>query len=518
MNSTTNSRPLTSVSTTLSLSNQRLFGFSVLLSVAPLWFGSYLPLVDLPQHAAQVSALHELWSGNALFAEQFRINWFTPYLLGYLLLYALSFVVPVTVAAQLLVTASVAAIPLATGALLRAGGADERWKWLAIPCSFGFAFYWGFLSFIVSVPLVLLFLIATMRFVNVPTLRRGCGIAAFSLLLFFCHIMVLGFASLVALSYLCARTLPRWRALVVMALPYTAPIPLIVIWLIRTITQEASVQENSTRFGPLLYHLYHLLSQPAGREVAGTLSLVVTLAVTLLPLLAGARITRRPERILPFCCALLVLVALPHYAMGTAYLFERMGIFVVPFWLLMWDRPTKERVYVEWLAMVVVTVWCLSNAARFASFAKEVQSFRAVMAHAQPGKRLAGIIVAKWTPLFPFPVYLHFPSWYQAEQQGIADFNFGDFLPQMVRFKAGAPPRIDEPVAWRAELFDWERNGGANYDYFLIKFAADISDPVFKDKRSSVELVAQRGDWWLFENKERAVGGAASARIEGVQQ
>ena len=68
---------------------------------------------------------------------------------------------PITVATQVIVTASVLAIPLLTGRLLRVVGADERWKWLAIPCSFGFAFYWGFLSFLVAAPLALLFLIRT---------------------------------------------------------------------------------------------------------------------------------------------------------------------------------------------------------------------------------------------------------------------------------------------------------------------------------------------------------------------
>ncbi len=142
---------------TLSLGNDRLFIAVVLLSVAPLWIGSYLPMVDMPQHAAQITALRELWQGNESFTRLFEINWFTPYLLGYLVLAGLAMVLPITFASQLLVSASLVALPLLTGRLLRTAGADERWKWLAIPCSFSFAFYWGFLSFIVAAPLALLF-------------------------------------------------------------------------------------------------------------------------------------------------------------------------------------------------------------------------------------------------------------------------------------------------------------------------------------------------------------------------
>ena len=78
--------------------NERLFLAIVVLSAAPLWIGSYLPMVDMPQHAAQIAALREIWRGNEMFTQLFEINWFTPYLLGYLLLAALAFVMPITVA------------------------------------------------------------------------------------------------------------------------------------------------------------------------------------------------------------------------------------------------------------------------------------------------------------------------------------------------------------------------------------------------------------------------------------
>ena len=118
-------RFLSRVSDTVSLGNDRLFVVAVTLSVAPLWIGPYLPLVDLPQHAAQIGALHRLWSGDPSLAELFQVNWFTPYLFGYLLLYGLTAALPITVATKLVVSLAVAAIPLLTGRLLRAVGGDE---------------------------------------------------------------------------------------------------------------------------------------------------------------------------------------------------------------------------------------------------------------------------------------------------------------------------------------------------------------------------------------------------------
>ena len=79
----------------------RLFGYALVLMIAPLWFGQYLPMVDLPQHAAQIAALKQIWAGNPLFTDVFEINWFTPYLLGYMALYVLSLAMPITVATKI---------------------------------------------------------------------------------------------------------------------------------------------------------------------------------------------------------------------------------------------------------------------------------------------------------------------------------------------------------------------------------------------------------------------------------
>ncbi len=47
------------------------------------------------------------------------------------------------------------------------------------------------------------------------------------------------------------------------------------------------------------------------------------------------------------------------------------------------------------------------------------------------------------------------------------------------------------------------RNGGASYDYFLVKASFDVSQEIFKERRGAVELVARSGWWWLYRNVER---------------
>lgn len=494
---------LRSLHDTLSLRNDRLFFAIVALSVVPLWIGRYLPMVDMPQHAAQIAALREILSGNQLFTQLFEINWFTPYLLGYLLLAALATVLPITIAAQLIVSASVVALPLLTGQLLRAAGADERWRWLAIPCSFSFAFYWGFLNFLVAAPLALLFLIQTIRFVDAPTLRRGVMVALFAIFLFFSHVIVLGFASLAALGYVLGRSYRDGKRLVLLALPYTAPLPLIAVWLSLAYDNAPAVRNDPVIYGRFMERVWQLLLQPAGHEAPTLITLLVTVTILALPLLAGSTFSRRPERWLPFALGLLVFMASPRYVLATAYFFQRLGIFLVPLWLMAWDPPTRVARRVDWAAPVIVLLWSFTNIGRFAAFARETETFREVLAAAEPGRTVASMVYDRSSPFFAGPVYLHFPLWYQATQRGIVDFNFGDFYSMMVRYKSSAGPRMTDLLGWYPTEFSWEANGGARYDYFVVKSPVDVSNAIFKEKRGAVDLVARSGWWWLYRNLER---------------
>jgi hypothetical protein len=489
---------------TLSLRNERLFIAILLVSVGALWIGPNLPMVDLPQHAAQIAALREIAAGNPTFTQLFEINWFTPYLFGYLLLYLVSMVLPVTVATQLLVSCAIVAVPLLTGPMLRAAGADERWKWLTIPASFSFAFYWGFLSFMVSFPIALLFLLNAIRYAQTPNLRHGALIALFAIFLFFCHIIVLAFTSAVALGYVLGGSPRNIRSFIVRMAPFAAPLPLICAWFLLTYQTDQVAREAPVVWGPVLNRFIMLLIQPAGREALSPLfCTVVTGSVVLLPYLGGSRLSRRPERWLPFALGLLLFFAVPAFAFNTGFLYERLGLFLAPLWLLAWNEPATPTRRLEWACILVVVFWVFASVARFAAFARESESFRAIVTQIEPGKRVASMVFDNASALFATPVYMHFPAWYQASRGGVVDFNFADFFPQPVRYRADAGPRIAEQLAWYPTAFDWQAHGGARYDYFLVKASFDISPEIFKERRNSVELVARSGWWWLYRNVER---------------
>ena len=78
---------------------------------------------------------------------------------------------------------------------------------------------------------------------------------------------------------------------------------------------------------------------------------------------------------------------------STAYFFQRLGVFLVPLWLMAWDPPARGvRRRSNGLAIAVVLLWSFTNIGRFAAFARETETFRDVMAAVEPGRRVASMV------------------------------------------------------------------------------------------------------------------------------
>ena len=137
---------------------------------------------------------------------------------------------------------------------------------------------------------------------------------------------------------------------------------------------------------------------------------------------------------------------------------------------------------------------------RFSAFNLETRGFDGLMAEMEPGKRTLYIMVDKNSSQFTAPVLLHVPSWYQAKRHGIVDYNFGMFYGTMVVFKPDKRPPDTGMLSWVPDSFQWQEYRGSDFDYFVVRSRADISAEIFKDRRSSVELIRKEDTWRLYRN------------------
>ena len=175
------------------------------------------------------------------------------------------------------------------------------------------------------------------------------------------------------------RNYRDFKALVFRLLPFAVSMPLVVLWMLFTHENEASVQTD-----PVVYGSDHRTADgavhPASWErfFRSPCNVLVFGAILLVPGLAGGELSRRPERWVPFAVGMLIFMVLPRFALSTAYVFHRLGIFLVPLWLMAWDPPQPARSRnVDWAVMLVVVVWALASVGRFAGFAGETRSFDA---------------------------------------------------------------------------------------------------------------------------------------------
>lgn len=545
----------TKVFTSLSFENNTLFYVALALLIAPVWLSTYPPMVDLPQHAAQVAALGEMFSGNPFYESKFQLNWFTPYLFAYLVTYVFSLIFPVTVALKLVISLAAISTPIIAGQFSDKIGGQLNWRWLILPTSYGFFFYYGFFSFAVAIPLGLFFLILTVRFERSPTVINGIIIAGFALFLFFCHVLVLCFSSLLALTWLFVANIRRPVTFILRCLPYTAPLPLIAFWLWQTRAAQkevyARIEEFAAQVGapstePVVTPVVDVVSSGilnitqqgenirfvlniGGQQlkmvldashydlslkfsmlfeqIAGIEWLIPSLLLGLLllgyPLLSGARLNRdlKPWALLTVGLSFFMLC--PSYIFGTFRVYERFGWFFMPLWTVVWQRsPDKAAREKLWQTIVIIGlfIWLFGNIGRTYIYERDSQDFRQLLSEMKAEKTVLTVIDDGYHAYFKYDVYHAYSMWYQAEKQGVVDFNYAWFFPQIVRYKMESAPSSGFGGNLSSS-FDWQTYAPENYDYLLVRAQTDLRNSIFKENRNKLTLGGQHGTWWLYSPK-----------------
>src|SRR6478735_7450509 len=201
--------------------------FSALLLAAFFWV-TYLPMVDLPQHAAQISIWLHLHDPHWAEFQLFELNLRTPYLGAYALARAFSGWVGVVPALKLVVWLSIVGHWAAFDWLVRSLG-HARWLGLlGVPLAMGYGVYFGFISFIGALPFGLAATCLALRHREGPSLASGLWLGGALCATLATHGFALGLTVV-----LVAPLLLRGRgSLIARGLPLLAPAALMVVWLV----------------------------------------------------------------------------------------------------------------------------------------------------------------------------------------------------------------------------------------------------------------------------------------------
>ena len=467
---------------------------------------------DLAQHAAQVATWHDLLMGTSKWQPLLQINYFTPYLVGYCGALLLSLVMPVTAAFKAILSLAYLGTVACCIVFRKRLGGDERLDWLFIPGFFGFAYAWGFYTFLVAVPIGVLFIFWAYIYAVRPTIAMGALLCLSELVLFFAHGYVFLFASAIGASFLLFR-FTTVKRLVTSAAPYLVAATLCGFYVMIRLPVEnvSSHQGLGMEWDWDLSRLKFLL-YPFGVFRTDLIFVPLSLLMLAAPLVLGDRLNlRNSAALVPIGAVVLLWAFVPSSTYTTAHIYQRFAVFLLPFYALAFCAPSpvphdvaasrpRKILGRYWLPVLCWTFLAI-HVERQLAFATESGDFEKVMAEAEPGHRALGLILDPASKATGNLVaYAHFPLWYQAEKGGFVDFNIAGYIPMVVRYRPGAEPAITVGTGWLAKDFDWNRDQAGIYRYFFVRHAMPLPDHYFPTGKCRPRLVKSVGSWSLYEN------------------
>jgi hypothetical protein len=474
-----------------------LFRLVCVAFTLPLWLVQHPPLVDLPQHAAQVAIARDLAGTGLHYADVFRINWLTPYLFGYLITWLFALVLPIAAALKVVLSLSLIGTGWIGDAMNRALGGRASWSFCLLPGLYCSAFLWGFFNFVVCIPLALGFIWAAVRHAQTPSRRSAITLAVFGSVLCGAHVLAAVFCCAIGaiVTVLEARAERRssWPAW-----PFLVPLPIGAVWMWMTRAREVQTSVPVAWGNPIgrPVELLADLTMLSDRPVAIALSVIALAA----PWLLGARPRRAAARWAPLAIAVCTYLFFPDQLFGTYYVNTRFAVFVLPLLLLALEpAPAPTRIPIGAIAAGggAATALLLHSLA-WVGFASEAQAADAVLERIAPGRKVLNMAVEPGSDFMRLPVFEHYAQWYVVERGGYVDFSFASFFPELVRFRPEALPAVPDGMAAGFGLGSTDPTHRVAYDYRLIRGGDSVERAIVAAGLSPL-VAARSGPWWLVE-------------------
>ena len=417
---------------------RKVTGVLTLVLVVTLFAFRDLPMVDLPQHAAQIAAwVH--WGDPAYRTHELELNFRTPYLLAYPLARLLAPLLGTLVALKVVVAAALVAHVAAYDHLVRRLGHDPWLTLLGVPTALGYAFCFGFVSFLVAVPLVVFAIAVALAHAERPELQSGLVLSGLLSLTLLAHGVAVALAML-AVGPLLLRGGGRFVARVA---PLLAPVVLGAVWLL---PGSSTARIGGTYWGLGFDRLVELAGMLVGIGSTDRPAFAVGLLLVFgLGFLVG-RPSRRFERWLPLVGALIGLLAFPAMYRGVGPLSPRFTVLLVPCLLLAFEprRDDGARRTVSFARTGLAAVaagWVLVWTLRLPAYNRETEGLHALVAELPGGMSIRPIVFERESVAFPgVPALLHLPAYYLVKKGGMQGYSFAMYPISVIRYRRGSRP------------------------------------------------------------------------------
>jgi hypothetical protein len=499
----------------MGLAQRLLWLLTVAWGSAIPWMSTRPPLIDLPQHAGQIALLSDYFSASFHWISLVSPNFFTPYLTTYGLIFILHQIFSITIAIKIILSLCFLSFVGMCFALRKELNSNPQLDWLFLIGYFGYAWTWGFISFLIATPISLLAIWTYLRFLRSKHFSSGLLVTFIGSLLLISHGLMFG-----CFFMICSLMLVQdWR-FNGFRLEKLMPLLFLIFFGVMIAFATSYAQTNLASDGvelllfiwnyDLILRLKEFLTYPFDQSLRNGIPLAMVILV--IPFLLKLRFcSYKSPAFIPFIVLVTIFFLGPTFALKTQYLYQRFAIFLFPFFAFLFIAIESQRKFtclerflslaakVLLIGCIWFQFWTYSLEAR--SFSKESAPFEAMIKVMNPHERALYLpINAESDAQNRDNIYLHYGQWYQAEKGGFVDFNFAWFPVVIMRFNQNESSPIKLGFEWEPIKFDWQKNNGELFKYFIIKSKKEI-DPadLFKGAACIPTRIFFEQEWQLFE-------------------
>lgn len=541
-------------------------GYAFLLPfyLAPLLVTRLLPGLDLPFHLSIADMLRK--GEGSPYAPHYEGGIkMAPYAAHYLALWLLGAVMPMLTAHKLVVAAYVAAMPASAAALLGACGRSRVPALLAFPVAYNLTLHYGFVSFALSLPALLLFLARLSRMLGETgecrraAWRSWAWTAAFCFALFLWHLQSFLYGVCAAGAFVLFAGVP-WRRRVFAASSVLPALAALAWWQVSASFDDDPLQQKKSlafawaalraaRLADLsgsrtvLADLQNRLIALPSHGLRGFTDLVderacrVLLALLLAYLLLGiwgrfrngATVGERLRLagVVAFAGALLAYLALPHHLQAfelmTFYprfapLLLLMTLLLVPGGLKGLARG-RLRFLVPLPALLLGALYGRELIRHYAAYADETRDFVAVLDRTPPGGKALGLVFDRQSRVMRIEsAMLGLPNFYPAVARAR-----GSMIPLTYCGMRHIPCRRRQPLSALPDPGPWEPNklrpelAVPFFDYFFVR-SGPPAEALFGSRAGAVTLLAEEGLWAVYARKGAGAPVANTPPVTGPRR
>ncbi len=509
------------------------FIIGVIASLIPIFSTDIYPFVDYPVHLTLI----QLTGGDSTLpvnASDFETNWFTPYSGTFLAGKALNTILPLEQTGRALLMFYLIMTPIAFLFLLHAAGRDPRYALLMFPLLFNFNMAWGFLPFLISIPVLLTVLALALKAAGGAP-RFVIALSFAMIILFFTHLFSFMIGTVFTGLILTAGSQTLLEKIKTLVMVFLIPGVLSLIWyggLTYSVSDEYFISRAFRTF-PLSIKLKFfpdfVISGSAGPEYRRIFWMLMV--TCLLYLVSGFR-RKRPggstgsisgPAIISAGFVLIYLIC-PYSLLTAVWLPNRLA-FLAAAGVVIWLPVYRSRIRIVLDAGVILLTGLLAyhTTGLYGRFTREIAPAMRCLEYAESGKSLRLLLLDPRSSVTDHVPFGHMDQYYPIRRDGAVHNPFCTLTHMPVRY---TPDAMDREAGFRPEIQRTETGLVADirfdsYDYFLIRFASagpgeDIRPAViallFKENAPRIRTVVQFDRWELFEKMEDSNISAEAAQ------